>query len=71
MKHDYDILALLSLNTVFEPIKILLQAAEPLAGPALTLVQIAIGVATFVWIVVRIKGAKLANKKAEKELQDK
>lgn len=62
MKSDNVVLGWVSLNYFLQVIKGWFSAAEPYFAPVLTLCQIAVAIATVVWIVYKIRAARKLEK---------
>lgn len=69
MSHENQLACLAVVNLTAEGLKRAVSLIEPVLNPALTVVQIAIGVATLVWILRRVKGVNLDNRMKELKLR--
>ena len=69
MSHENQLACLAVINLSAEGFKRAVSLIEPVLNPALTVVQIAIGVATLWWILRRVKGVNLDNKLKELKLR--
>ena len=69
MSHENQLACLAVINLTANGVARAVSFIEPILAPALTLVQVLIGVATLVWFLRRIKGVNLDNKLKEQKLR--